>query len=304
MAKVKMNSKLPNFLIVGTAKAGTTSLYNYLKQHPEIYLSDPKEPKFISSQFIKYTLRGDGNKKAEKDIVKTFSEYKKLYKNVENEIAIGDATAENLYYAEKAVSEIKKYLGDPKIIMILRNPIDRAYSSYMHTRRDGEEKLSFEEALKEEKKRIENNWRMIWHYKAIGLYYDQVRAYLNNFSKVKIYLFEDLVNNKEEIISDLFNFLEVDTKFIPNTKAIYNKTGMPRSKIIPNIVYKSPRFLRPLLNLIPLNIRKYIGMKVINSNLKKPKMKSKTKKYLINYYKKDILKLQNLINRDLSAWLK
>ena len=115
---------LPNFLIVGAAKSGTTSLYRYLQQHPDIFMSQKKEPKFFSSQFLKFPFVGPGDQNMELSICKTFDKYESLFKYADNIKAVGEASADNLYYYTHAIPLIKKYLGNVKILIILRNPID------------------------------------------------------------------------------------------------------------------------------------------------------------------------------------
>ena len=110
--------KLPNFLIVGAAKSGTTSLYHYLKEHPEIYMSPVKEPKFITSQFLTFPFEGKGDEKVEKNIIKSFREYCNLFKDVNNEKIIGEASVDNIYFNDDAIKNIKKYLGNVKIVIV------------------------------------------------------------------------------------------------------------------------------------------------------------------------------------------
>ena len=293
---------LPNFLIVGTSKAGTSSLYRYLKLHPEIFFSEIKEPKyFVYNKFVNPV------KTFKKYLCTSWNDYSSLFKERKNEKITGEASVAYLYYYKVAIPRILEKLGSNiKITIILRNPTDRAFSAYMHLLRDNRENLSFEEALiKEKKRKNEDKYIPLFFYKSVGLYYNQVKAYLDNFSNVKIYLFEDLINNKEKLLKDLFDYLEVDTNFIPlDINTIYNKTGIARYKSLKGIIDNPPKIIRNLAKIIPENIREKIAIYVSNKNLKKPEMKEETRKYLNDYYKKDILKLQNLINRDLSAWLK
>ncbi|NWF97484.1 MAG: sulfotransferase [Nitrospirae bacterium] len=300
--------KLPNFLIVGAAKSGTTSLYYYLNQHPEIYMSPIKEPKFITSQFLKFPLNGIKDDEVEKSIVKDFKEYCNLFKLSNNEKAIGEASADNLFYYENAILYIKKYIGEPKIIIILRNPVDRAFSAYLHLVRDKRETLTFEKALEEEEMRRKNNWEFIWFYKNVGFYTEQVKAYLKSFPNVKIYLFDDLLKEPLNLVQNLYKFLEVDNMFIPDMDKKYNVSLIPKSNTLhkfltqPNVIKET---LKPFLKTFISNKR--LGNLVENTkniNLYKPKMKQETRKYLLNIYREDILKLQDLIKRDLSHWLK
>lgn len=302
-------SKLPNFLIAGAAKAGTTSLYYYLNEHPEIYMSPIKEPKFITSNFIKFPFKGIGDEKVEKNIIKNWDSYLELFSGVKEEKAIGEASADNLYYYEQSIFYIKKFLGDVKIIIILRNPIERAFSSYIHLVRDNREFLTFEEALEQEEIRKKENWEFIWHYKSVGFYYNQVKAYLENFSNVKIYLYDDFKENPLKVVQDIYRFLGVDDSFVPkNIKTQFNVSGIPKNKLLqrfltkPNMLKKA---IKPFVKvLIPKGTRQKIINKLINNNLEKSQMKPEAREYLKDIYREDILKLQELIKRDLSHWLK
>ena len=239
-----METKLPNFLIVGAPKSGTSSLHYYLKQHPEIYMSPVKEPRFITAQFIKFPLKGIRDDRLEKIIVKSFDEYKKLFSKVKNEKAIGEASIDNLYFYENAIKYIKKYLGEVRIIIILRNPIDRAFSAYQMFVRNLREPLSFEDALKAEQERKNNNWAFGWHYLSVGFYYKQVKAYLENFSQVKVYLFDDLKTDALGVAKDIFMFLKVNMSFAPDVSHIYNISGIPKNRFIHNFLFRPVRYLR------------------------------------------------------------
>jgi len=303
--------RLPNFLIVGAAKSGTTSLSYYLKQHKQIYISPVKEPKFFTAQFLNFPIKGIGDDVVEKHIVKTFEDYKKLFKWTTSERkAIGEASVDNLYYHENAIKQIKKYLGNPKIIIILRNPISRAFSAYTHLVRDGRENLSFEEGLLAESKRMRENWEFMWFYKDVGLYYAQVKDYLENFSDVKIYLTDDLEERPLEMIKDIFRFLEVDDGFVPDISVKYNVSGVPKRRIYAKIsknLNTVGSFLEKRANyLFPKKGIKIIGFfeKIRAKEVQKPKMKRETREMLLEFYREDILKTQNIIGRDLSNWLK
>ncbi len=273
-------------------------------------MSPVKEPKFFTAQFLKFPLNGIGDDKVEKHIVKTFEEYKKLFKWVTPERkAIGEASVDNLYYHKKAIGYIKYYLGEPKIIILLRNPMDRAFSAYKHLVRDGRERASFEEGLQMEAERIKNNWEFIWFYKDVGFYYEQVKDYLESFRQVKIFLTEDLEKQPLKTVKEAYEFLEVDASFVPNVSVKYNVSGIPKSKLFSFILKRANTFgsmLEPVVNtLFPKKGIKVVSWieKVRTKNLEKPRMKPETKEYLKGLYKEDILKLQKLINRDLSSWL-
>ncbi len=299
----------PNFLIVGTAKGGTSSLYQYLKRHPDIYMSLVKEPKFFLTHFLNFPRKGIGDELADRIIVKDYKNYLALFSDVRDEKKIGEASTMYLYYYENTIPKIKEMLGDIQIIIILRNPIDRAFSAYMHLVGDGREHLSFEDGLKEEENRIKD-WAGMWHYTRVGFYYRQVKAYLENFTQVKICLFDDLKADPAKLVQEVFEFLGVDDTFVPdNIGERYTITGQPRYQFVYNILTKQNplrSILNPLLRLtmgiektqqLKQNIRKFF----LNT---KPEMDIKIKKQLNEIFIDDILALQTLINKDLTHWLK
>ncbi len=304
-----IKEKLPNFLIVGAAKSGTTSIFIYLKQHPEIFLPDTryKEPRFfIASKYI--NLIENNKHFYEKFRIYNFNDYKSLFDEVNNEKAIGEATTSYLYFYDLAIPQIKKYLDDPKIIIFLRNPIDRAYSSYKHLIRDRSEYLSFEKCLKLEQKRKTDSWPVLFMLKDAGLYYHQVKAYLENFSNVKFIFYDDLIKNQNNELKKLLEFLEVNTEFKFNTQKKHNIGKLYKF----NFLNKLLKNKNPLKDFISPILSKTIGNKMTGElynkidklNTSNAKMKSETRKELIDFFKKDIMKLEKLINKDLSHWLK
>ena len=296
--------KLPNFLIVGAAKSGTTSLYHYLMEHPEVYMSDKiKETFYFIENKNKLGVWPDGTSV---ECLDNYNDYLGLFEDVDlkKHMAIGEACVAYLYFYEEAVRNIKKILGDPKIIIILRNPIDRTFSNYLHHVREGFEDCSFEIALNKQKERIDNNYWWGYDFISPGLYYKQVKYYLDNFSKVKIYLLDDLVNKEQEFVRNIFKFLEIDYNYSLKKKKLYNKTGSPKSKTFANKIKNPPIILKPFLKVIPYKYKNYIFHTLRDINLKKPRMKNETREFLKNVFKDDIKKLEGLINKDLSIWLK
>jgi len=295
--------RLPNFLIAGAAKSGTTALYHYLKQHPDVFMSGIKEPCFISSHF--YDFSHPSNRPG-RVIVRDPEEYCRLFAGAAGERAVGEASVDNLYYHEKSIGLIKNYLGDPKIIIILRNPVDRAYSAYTHLLRDGRETLAFEEALDAEEERIREGWRFIWHYRAAGLYYEQVKAFKDNFTEVKVFLFEDLISDSRAVVEEAFAFLGVDGSFSPDTGSRYNVSSVPRVKLLTDFFAK-PTLFR--------NAIRSVGKSIIGEDnwiklrerarsklLVRAEMEPATRRRLEEAFREDVLRLQSLIGRDLRHW--
>ena len=295
---------LPNFLIIGAAKSGTTSLYSYLNQHPQIYFSPFKEPRFFALEGLEIDYQGPAqiiNQKA----INTIEEYQKLFAAVSNEIAIGEASTLYLY-SEQAPQKIKQYVPQAKLIAILRNPIDRAYSSYSHLVRDGFETLSFAEALQKEPQRIAQNWSPLWHYQQRGFYYPQLARYYDTFpaEQIKVYLYEDFVKNTSQVTADIFNFLGVNPNFKPDTSQKMNVSGVPKNKVFHQIITQDNPLKSAVKQLLPQSLRHKLYKKIKSSNLEKQSaMSTEVRRQLADVYQKDIAQLENLLQRDLSVWL-
>jgi len=288
---------LPNFLVVGAAKCGTTSIYNYLKQHPEVFLPDHKDCFFLSGS---KGLKKDDNKNAPPWVIQSFQVYADSFKGNEKAKAVGDVCVSYLYYHEETIRNIGKYLNQPKIIIILRNPVERAYSNFMMYKKFGEEKRGFRQALAEDETEPSKL------YKKQGLYTEQVQAYLDNFKDVKIYLYEDLMNDSVAMMQDMFAFLGVDSSFRPDTAIRHNISGMPRVKLL-NTFFLN-QHLQKYVSAVTSAIRLKTPIKKMTTfingkNLEKTFMAEADRQYLVNFYQKDVESLQNLIQRDLTHWL-
>ncbi|VEP16606.1 Sulfotransferase [Hyella patelloides LEGE 07179] len=296
---------MPNFLILGAAKTGTTSIYRYMKQHPEIYMSPAKEPRFFVFENETLDFNGVGD---EIETAKTsLQEYQQLFAGVEAEKAIGEATTMYLWSA-KAPQRIKHYIPDVRMIAILRNPVDRAYSNYLHLKQAKREPLdSFSAAIQQESQRIKNHWWPFWYYKDQGFYYRQLQRYYSLFdsNQLKIYLYEDLKTEPLKLLQDIFSFLEVDDRFMPNISEVVRKShSVPKNQALQSLVSQPNPFKSFLKPLLPQNLRQQIIKKINKKNLVKPQVSSKFRQQLIAEYREDVLQLQELIDRDLSPWLK
>lgn len=303
-----MSKKLPNFLIVGATKCGTSSLHKYVDQHPDIFMSKVKEPRFISSQVTPFPLNGPRDNKVEAWYVKHYDDYLKLFEEADGHPVIGESSADTLYFHKGTIPVIKQYLGDPKIIIMLRNPVKRAFSAYQHMVRDLREDLSFEDGLQEEPNRIRKNWELIYHYKACSLYYESVKAFLENFSRVKIVLTEDQEKRPQQTLRDIFRFLDVDPNCDVNTEIRYNMSGKPKSQWLHEFFFEgniARKIAQPIARtLFSHETRMLIAQKIQEKNLTRLTINPDTKVELQKYFEEDIQKMEKLLNRDLSMWRK
>lgn len=290
------------------AKCGTSSLSKYLQQHPEIFISEQKEPRFLSSQVMDFPMNGPKDDQVESWYVKDFESYKNLFNNATQK-AIGEASADTLYFYKGTIPVIKQYLGNPKIIIIIRNPVKRAMSAYTHLLRDNREFFSFEEALMREHERIRDNFELIYHYKEASKYYEPIKAFMEAFNHVKVILNEDLQSKPEETLGEIFDFLEVKNHYAIDTSLKHNKSGLPKNRMLQEFFQEGNLVrmaVRPLARTFFPTKEKRIRVFnwITGKNLKEMKMAPETKALLINEFKDDIQKTATLINKDLNFYLK
>lgn len=294
--------RMPNFLVIGAAQSGTTSLYNYLNQHPDVYMCLVKETNF----FTTYDYE---------DTPKTFTSmdfdgYKTLFQDVSQEKAIGEASP-NYLYSSGSPELIASAIPDVKLIAILRNPVDRAYSNFMFLRLNGRESLEdFGSAIKAEEERIRSGRTYSMRYVDRGYYGLQLERYFKRFrrNQIRILIFEDFVRDPVGVMKDLWQFIGVDPGFVPDVKLQHNKTGLSRSKLFHSLLNKPSLFRQKVKScmdvLLPNNevIHKIVSS-LKNMNIKKPPLSVDQKKVLLNIYKEDIRITQDLIGQDLTRWL-
>jgi GT2 family glycosyltransferase len=312
---------LPNFFIVGAAKAGTSSIGEYLSRHPEIYISPIKEPHFFSEDIRMADFRPDYRERATLDVpayllnhplpnkhiayIEDQSQYLELFREVEKEQAIGELSTGYLY-SNSAAENLFKFKPDAKIVMVLRQPVERAYSHYLMNLRDlWDHDSGFINALERDFTASEKGWGRSHLYVELGLYFEQVSRYLKCFpgNQVKIVLYEDFKNDPVGFIKELCEFLGVSSSALiaKDMEERKNIATLPRFKIL--------NMYLPILN----KCRRYFGMflpdkakdqirSAMFSTKNIPKLQGDEFEQAMKYFSEDIQKLSVLIKRDLQNW--
>lgn len=288
---------LPNFICPGAQKSATTTLYDLLRQHPDVYLPDVKELHFFDN---------------EEKFLKSISFYEKeFFSEVKGEKVIGDITPIYMYL-DYIPQRIYNALGENiKFIFMLRNPIDRAYSHYWRGYNRNYEKETFERAINFEKERIKAGDFANRHFSYInrGFYANQIKRFLKYFSKknMKFILFEEFINNTFLIIKDIFSFLEIDKDVLINFNVNKNTSKIVKSKMLKNFIGE-PLIKKSAKILIPnKKTRRALEQMIKNlyqRSFEKLKLNINTRNKLLNLYRPEIRELENLIDRDLNLWFK
>ncbi len=296
---------LPNFLVIGAGKSGTTALHRYLKQHPDIFMSSPKELRFFPFEGRRPDFSGPGDKADIETIVKTLEDYQAHFSEGAHFPARGESSPLYMYYPRSA-ERIRHYVPDVKLIAILRHPADRAYSQYLMKRRDGIERLKFGDALAAEERRIADGWSHHWHYRRRGFYAAQLRLYFDLFKReqLRVYLYEDYVADPVGLMQDIFRFLGVDDSFVPDMSVRHNESKIARVRALQPFLTE-PRAAKNLLkSFIPERWSRRVGDRLRRHNITKPPLPETTRRRLTEVYRDDIDELQGILGRDLSHWLK
>jgi Sulfotransferase family len=296
----------PNFLIIGAARSGTTALSHFLSQHPEVFFCSPKEPHFLAlaNQKLDFKGPGDDDMMNNRAIVAP-DKYFQLFEKSGSAKAIGEGSVSSLYYPQTAIANIRQYVPQAKMIVVLRNPIDRAYSSFMYMTARGYEPLTdFGKALDEEDSRVTQGWHHIWHYTRMGFYHDQLKAFFDAFGRdrVRVYLFDRMHADKAKTLKDIYGYLGIDQSFEAKTDSEINRSGKPKSDVVQSIMKAigSVSWLREgIKSIVPLAIRD----KIRAANLRDQKMPSEFRERLTKIYSNEIDQVSSLLQIDLSYWL-
>ena len=301
-------ANLPNTFVVGAAKSGTTSLYNYLLQHPDIFMSPVKEPCYFAYAENPPALAGPGDEAVNREsgVVYSLDAYQDLFSGATSESIVGEASPVYLY-DEDAPRLLRERCPDANLIAILRNPVERAYSHYLQLVQSGREPLEdFGDALDAEDERRAAGWEWSWHYRQMGFYGQQLARYLNYFDRdqLHVYRFKELTASPVDFAKTVYRMLGVDPSFTPDTGVRRRATGVPQFDWLHRFIGTPDHFLRRWSRLvIPEAVRDRILMMVRNANLQKPPLPDAARTRLTEAYQDDVHRLEALLDRSFSDWL-
>jgi Sulfotransferase family len=287
---VSRDTGLPNFFVVGAAKAGTTSIYHHIKMHPQIFVPEEKEPSFFA------TPAPPGVKPFHARCP-TFDEYKKMYQGSVGFTAVGDLSTPYLW-DENAPRRIHEACPNAKIIIMLRDPIARAYSFYlMNLLTELDTTPTFQEALRRDAARDKSTWFTCFQYVGAGLYHDQVRRYLDLFGseRVLVRLFDELKENPHDLYAAIAAHLDIDAEpfHAIEVDQAHNYYRMPRFRV----AYRIAGALGLRTKLLPPSVRRWLNHNPLLFDRKKPTMDDASRQYLKGIFEPDVARLEALLGR-------
>lgn len=312
-------SRLPNFFIAGAPKAGTTSLYRYLDQHPQIYMSPIKEPNFFAAEIretnfdlqlrretardargLQEFLAGSMLEKRFGGIVAEWDDYLRLFAHAKNEPAVGEASVCYLW-SPTAPERIAQKIPDAKILVMLRNPAERAFSQYLHGLGNGAIRWSFREHIR--RNLAHHSEQICVHYPFLefGLYSEQLGRYIEQFGRnVWVGFHEDFRIRPLEVYRNICDFLGIASDFSPDMASRRMEAQVP---ILSSLGwFKRSGVWRAAARVTPARLRPLIRRALIRRRGTTP-MDPADRQYLIDFYREDIGKLAGLLDRDLAGWL-
>lgn len=295
---------MPTFLLIGAAKSGTTALWSFLRQHPEVFMPAVKEPHYFAFEEGAAPAFGGPGATINRAITSR-AVYEALFEAAGSAAAIGEAS--NMYlYRSEAADRIARALPEARLVAILRQPADRAFSSYLHLKREGREPApDFEAALGLEQQRIANDWGFLWRYRDLGFYGRQLRAYLDRFPREQllVHLYDDLERDPAGMMRRTYEFLGVDPSFQPDVSARPNRGGVPRAGWRGVLLSRQNPARRVIAPLLPASVRSRARQAADSQALTRETMDPGLRRDLTDGFRSDIGELATLIGRDLGGWL-
>lgn len=299
-------SRLPTFVVIGAARSGTTALYTFLRQHPAIFMSGIKEPNYFAFEPGRVSFSGPGAEFVN-DSVREYDDYQKLFSGATDEHkAVGEASPLYLY-SPHSPARIAAQLPDVRLIAILRNPIEQAYSHYLYARAQMIEPLDdFRAALTAQKERLEANWQPLFQYSTFPRYGEQLARYFSLFdrSRICVFPYEQFDTDPQAVLREIYRFIGVDDTFAAVTTHRTNQGGVPRNAMLQSLVMRPNPISVLAGRLLPDKLRRVIKDKISSGNTQREEMPNEARALLVDELRDDVMALSALLQMDLSHWLR
>lgn len=291
-------------IIGGAPKSGTTALYYYLRQHPGFCLSEKKELHFFSRLSLERSVGGPGDRFVLAEIPKSFEEYLSYFNQCDDHQMAVDISPSYLFHLETA-ERIYDHLPDARIVFILRNPVEKAFSQYTHLVGAGRESLAFEVAIEKEKDRQRQGFADMWLYRESGFYSKALGNYLKIFGSdsVRVFFYGEFLNEPARVLREICIFTGVDPNFPFQPVSGVNRSGSPKS-ILAAKLFLAPNALTYFLRrIVPQGIGRSVRKVVQDWNTgAKPALPEDIRASLLDGYRHDILSVEQLVGRP-SGWI-
>ncbi len=315
-----MEHPLPNFFVVGAVKAGTTALHLFLDQHPQVYMSPVKETNFFSQADMKAEhfnrdyrhdvrfnleeyLSGPMDRKIHIANIERWEDYRRLFRDAAGQRAIGEASNSYLLCPSSAAAIAARF-PEARILMMLRNPVERVWSQYMMNLRLG--KTLRQDLIGEfeaDSSLAVQGWGVSHNYCELGMYAGQLQRFYDHFPReqVHVLLYDDYRVDPAGTLRAIFSFLGVDPDAPLDLDQRPNEAALPRFKRLNYLLFQSG-LVNAVKQWVPESW-KGAAKQAMFSNKDMPAMSEQERRYMIGVYREDVERLGQLLGRDLSDWL-
>jgi len=300
----------PDFLIVGAPKAGTTALHHALAQHPQVFVSDPKEPKYwLCDGAPPPAWRGPGDAHSQQEWIWREDHYAQLFAPAPEHQIRGESTPFYLW-SRGAHSRIGEQLPDVRLIAVVRDPVDRAYSNWMHLWSDGLEPVAdFSTAFARQDERVRAGWAPFWRYRELGMYGEQL-AHLQEHvdpERILVLRYRDIVDDPRGAVDRACRFLGISTgaiSSIPRDNARSFVTPGWRPAVLGPVVRSGAR----LGQFVPPRVWRRASVPLVAqltgpAETHRPKLSAEQRACLLPAFAEDVALLSSLTGEDFSDWL-
>ncbi|HLY19311.1 MAG TPA: sulfotransferase [Bryobacteraceae bacterium] len=313
-------SRLPNCFLVGAPKAGSTSLYHYLDQHPRIYMSPIKEPNYFAAEIreenfepalrphaardarsLRKYLDGPMRQKRFGAIVSDWEDYLRLFAPAGDQPVLGEASVCYMW-SSSAAERIHARIPDAKILVMLRHPADRAFSDYLQGLGNGAIRCSFREQIERNLRHTSGQFAVHYPFLELGLYAAQLQRFLERFGpNVWVGFYEDYKTQPLEVFRNICRFLGIDHQFSPDMRRRYLEAQVPRTPAV--AWFKRTGLWKAAARITPRRLRPMIRRRLVRAP-DSTRMDAADRRFLLQYYREDIHNLAGLLGRNLDSWLR
>ncbi len=297
-----MIDRSPNFLLIGAARCASTSLALVLDRHPEISVSSPKEPHFLAMEGLGRGISGEGIGSFAPENLLTRAQWLACFGDGEKPCLV-DASASTMSYPDRAVANIREHCAvGVKLIVMLRNPVERAFSTYQYCLSKGWDAGEFGEFLDKEPQRMADNWQHLWLPRYVSRYEERLQPFIDAFGRENIHVVitEEFAEDPQSVLDDLFAFMGLERMVVEKVER-HNPSGVPRSALIRSLqtgIRSQPFLLRALKALIPATLRNRIKQ----GSVEKAEMPAHLRERLTGEFRDTREWVERLIGRSLPSW--
>ena len=295
-----MGAQAPRLFVVGAPRAGTTTLYNLLSRHPDVHMAPKKEPGFFHLYGQGRPWSGPGDRAG----VGRLERYARLFRGGEGARLVGEASTVYLY-SPRAAERIARCVPDPRIIAILRHPVDRAFSNFMQHVMQGRERVGdFAEALGRARGRLAAGWSPFWDYAGMGLYGRQLRRYYDVLpaSAMLVLDYDELVGDTDRTLRRICAFLGMRHVPLAAPAGGLNASGVPRHRAANAVLQQVRRGAQYLPRALRFRTEAWLE-RLVRQNLRRQPLAADLRARLAESFWRDSEEAGRLTGIDVRGWL-